>query len=226
LFHKAVFTLLRGELEFIRYKEEFIMSFKKLNIPKFCFCFTIVFIVYGLNVQSVCSEERHHGSHVHGIAHINVALEKNELYIEVKSPAANIVGFEHSPGNEKEKRAVKEAVETLKAGEKVFKLTSRAGAILKEADVTTGHEDEAHNDDEHEKHDAGHHEHAKKDHDEYHSDFKAVYRFYCKHPDKLKYLDVNLFEQFKGIEKIEVQVLTETKQTALELTPQKNKITF
>ena len=42
-------------------------------------------------------EHHHHDAHVHGVAHLNVALEGNDLYIELTSPAANIVGFEHDP---------------------------------------------------------------------------------------------------------------------------------
>ena len=201
------------------------MYLKKLNIPILCLCvFAVLF--YDLNLKPVGAEHGHHESHVHGVAHINVALEKHELYIEVISPAANIVGFEHPPGNEKEKEAVRKAVDILKAGEKAFKLTSRAGAVLKEALVTTGHEDEGHHEDEHEKSHDEQHEHAKEDHDDQHSEFKAVYRFHCRYPDKLKHLDVILFEHFKGIKEIDVQVLTETRQTSLELTPQKNRITF
>ncbi len=196
------------------------MHLKKFNITIMCLCIFVVLLFYGLNLRPAGAEHEHHESHVHGIAHINLALEKNELYIEFISPAANIVGFEHPAGNETEKKAVRKAVEILKAGEKAFKLTSRAGAVLKEAVVTSGHESE------HEEHDVNHHEHDKEDHDEQHSEFKAVYRFHCKHPDKLKYLDVILFEHFKGIEEMEVQVLTETTQTALELTPHTNRITF
>jgi hypothetical protein len=46
---------------------------------------------------------------------MNVAFEENELYIELISPAASIVGFEHHPRSEAQKTAVKKATETLKA---------------------------------------------------------------------------------------------------------------
>ena len=206
------------------------MYLKKLNIPILCLCFSAIFLFYGLSSKPVGAEQGQQESHIHGVAHINVALEKNELYIEFRSPSANIVGFEHSPGNEKEEKAVKQAVEILNAGDKVFKLSSKVGAVIEEIVVITGHEDEnhdeSHTDDHSEKHDADHNNHAKEDHDKQHSEFKAIYRFNCKHPDKLKHLDVVLFEHFRGIEEIEVQILTETKQTALELTPKKNRITL
>jgi len=193
---------------------------------KCCFYMTGILLFYGLGTQPAFGEGGHHDSHVHGIALINVALEKSELYIELESPAANIVGFEHAPSSEKEKKAVKKAFAILKTGEKVFKATSSAGVTLENVEVTQGHELEEHGDPKHGNHDTDHHEQDKDAHDEDHSEFKAVYRFHCKHPDKLKQIEVMLFEQFKGIEEIEVQVLTETGQKAMELTPQKNRIIF
>lgn len=196
-------------------------------------------IFYGLSAESALAEGGHHGTHVHGIAHLNVALENNELYIEFKSPAANIVGFEHSTENHEEEAAIKEAVKILKAGEDLIHISSRAGAMLEESIVKTSmetdehHEAEHHESEHHEKHQSvdkasedGHHHDHEKEGDETHSDFKVVYRFHCNHLDKLKYIDVMLFNHFKGIEEIEVQVLTDTKQTAFELTPRKNRVTF
>jgi hypothetical protein len=197
----------------------------------------------GFNLPQIQAEEkRHHKAHVHGIAHLNIALEGNELYVEFTSPAVNIVGFEHQPKTEKEKHAVKEAIETLKAGEKLFIMPPRAGATLTEASVESeidyeskdshGHDEDArHHDDE--KHDKEHHDehkHGEEHHDEdehdVHSEFKAVYRFACKNPGKLTHVDVMLFQMYKGIEHIEVQLLTPTQQTGLELTGDKSRISF
>jgi len=55
---------------------------------------------------------------------------------------------------------------------------------------------------------------------------KAEYHFVCKKPEKLLSIDVMLFSVFPGIEQIKVQLLTDTKQTALELTAKKKKISF
>ena len=196
-------------------------------------------------IEAQAEEQHHHGAHVHGIAHLNVALEEETLYMEFVSPAANIVGFEHHPKNKAERNAVASARNTLKNAEAVFKLPPAAGARLVEASVESeaehdthhdaehGHEGEEHHASEHAHDDEKHHEkEAGSDHDhhdadehegETHSDFKAVYRFTCQNPDKLATIDVRLFELFPGIEEIEVQILTETKQTALELTAKKPK---
>ena len=165
-----------------------------------------------------------------------MALEDNELLIEFISPAANITGFEHQPKTEQQKIAVNEAIETLKAGEKLFVMPPSAGSSLIKSNVDTELESHAEHESE-DKHNHGssdHHaekekhdkEHHKEDEHEQHSEFKAVYRFACKNPDKLTHIDVKLFRIFEGIEHIEVQLLTPTKQTALELTKDNDKIEF
>ena len=186
-----------------------------------------------LSIEAQAEEQHHHGAHVHGIAHLNVALEGKNLYMEFVSPAANIVGFEHAPKTQAERDAVEAARNTLKNAEAVFKLPPAAGARLVDADVASTAERDEHHDGEHAHDDEKHHDeaagkdHAHHDADEHkgetHSDFKAVYRFSCQNPDKLDTIEVRLFEQFPGIEEIDVQILTETKQTAAELTPRKAK---
>lgn len=186
-----------------------------------------------LSIAAQAEEQHHHGAHVHGVAHLNVALEGKNLYMEFMSPAANIVGFEHHPKNQSERDAIESARNTLKNADAVFKLPAAAGARLVEVSVVSEAEHDTHHDAEHGHEGEGHREEkAGKDHghhdaDEHegeaHSDFKAVYRFVCQHPDKLATIEVGLFELFPGIEAIEVQILTETKQTALELTARKPK---
>ncbi len=200
---------------------------------------TIV-IVFGFRSHQVQAEEqRHHEAHVHGVAHMNVALESNNLYIELSSPAANIVGFEHHPRTEEQKAAVKTAVEKLEAWENLFALPADTGGRLVKANVQTDIENDSdHEPDQPHEHDhtesgkeaeAEKHQHGENheaDDHERHSEFKAEYHFVCKTPQKLTSIKVMLFRVFPGIEHIEVQLLTDTKQSALELTAQKNKIIF
>jgi hypothetical protein len=217
--------------------EGIIVKCKRLNSLNIISFLSIFVFYYGFKVPQIQSgEQRHHKAHVHGVAHMNVALEDNELYIEFTSPAANIIGFEHHPKTEEQKIAVNEAIETLKAGEKLFVMPPRVGASLVKSDVDTGIKiDTEHESEDTHKHEPSDYhaekqkhneEHHKEDEHEQHSEFKAVYRFACKNPDKLTHIDVMLFRIFDGIEHIEVQILTRTKQTAIELNAKKNKITL
>jgi len=213
------------------------MDYKQLNILNI-FIFILMFIyLNGFNLPQVqAGEKQHHITHVHGAAHIKVALEDNELYIEFISPTANIVGFEHHPETEKQKVAVRNAIKALKAGEELFAISHSAGAKLVTSHVDTGieskhgHEaEDMHKDEtgEHHAEEGKHHgEHHEEHEQERHSEFKAVYRFACKKPDKLKHMDVMLFQVFKGIQYIDVEILTRTNYSAFKLTAKKNRVTF
>jgi len=197
-------------------------------------------LVSGLGpVEAKTGEADQHSAHVHGIAELNVAVERTELYMEFISPAANIVGFEHYPRTEEQKAAVQKAMDTFKNWEKLFVLPSRADCTLSDLDVDTNIGGGAHTSDAGDEHG---HAAASEVHDEEvhhggsenehagegarHSEFKAVYHFLCGKPDKLTHADVMLPSVFPGIEHIETQLLTQTKKTALELTKKSNRIDF
>jgi hypothetical protein len=200
-----------------------------------CFLVATLAIAQAIAVHVVwAGEHRQHGAHEHGVAHLNVAVEGNNLVIELCSPAANIVGFEHHPKTQAQKKQVKEAREKLGAAEMLFKLPTQAQGRLVSSNVDTNidsdsaeasyHHEEAgvHDEDEQNAHDHHNdaHEHSR------HSDFKAQYHFFCDTPEKLAYLDVMLFQIFPGIEHIEVQILTDTGQSAKDLTAKDYRITI
>jgi hypothetical protein len=64
-------------------------------------------------------------AHEHGVARLNLAVAGNSLTIELFSPAANIVGFEHHPRTQAQKDQVKEARKTLEAAQTLFPLSVR-----------------------------------------------------------------------------------------------------
>jgi hypothetical protein len=196
-----------------------------------------VFLTVSAIHTAQAGEHRQHGTHEHGVAHLNVAVEGSELAIELSSPAANIVGFEHPPQTQAQKEQVKEARKKLEAAQTLFELPANAQGRLVKSSVDSDIDNDSAD-----AYDAGHaHEHTdvheekeKADHGhqddghghEHHSDFKAAYHFFCSEPEKLAYLDVMLFQVFPGIERIEVQILTDTSQTAMELTAKDYRISF
>jgi hypothetical protein len=191
-------------------------------------------LIFSGTVQA--GEKRHHGAHVHGVASLNVAVEGNNVYKEFSSPAANIVGFEHHPRTQEQKDAVEDAVSKLQAGETLFILSTVSESQLVNANVHTdiNKGEDHHSESEHPPAEEGHarqEEHHDEAHGEAHgherhSDVKAEYHFVCQKPDKLSQINVRLFHDFPGIELIEVQLLTETKQTAVALKAKKNRISF
>jgi hypothetical protein len=185
---------------------------------------------------------RQHGAHVHGIGALNIAQENKELFIELTTPAANIVGFEHAPSTDEQEKAVHEAVEQLQTAVDIIALPAAAQCEMKSAEVQHDmgegdyHDEDHHHEGEHhgekDGHDEAGHDHGENthhgeehDHDEdhgehaAHSEFMVRYHFVCTSPDELSSIDVMLFERFRGFEAIDVQVITTSGQASQRLTP-------
>ncbi|MCP5143001.1 MAG: DUF2796 domain-containing protein [Chromatiales bacterium] len=187
-------------------------------------------------------EHRQHGTHVHGVAALNIALEGDEVHVELDSPAANIVGFEHAPSSEADHAALDQAVARLKDGDALFRFNAEAGCKMEMAKVSSAllaaehGEHEGHKEGDHghaEKGDHDHERHAAHGHDEHekhagetHSDIDAAYHFECAQPGKLSSLTVELFEAFPATGEIEVQYVIENRQGAVELTPSEHVVNF
>ncbi len=184
-------------------------------------------------------DEEHHyhhqqGAHVHGMAKLNLALEGKETHIELDSPAANIVGFEHAPSSQAEHAALDKAVGTLQHGDHLFQFNGAAGCRMEKAMIRStllgeAHDEHSHDHDPH--HEAHRHDHQTHEHEEHreketHSDIKVVYHFECRQPSKLDQLTVELFETFPAMEQLEVQYVIGGKQGAVELTARNPVVKF
>jgi hypothetical protein len=181
----------------------------------FSFLACIILISCLINLQEAgAAETRRHEAHEHGVARLNIAIEGENLFIEFTSPAINIVGFEHHPTTEKERAAVKQALQNLSKGEALFVLSPDAGGKLAKFSAKTDIDES----------DSG--SAPDSEEDEHHSDFRVEYHFLCKNPEKLQQIQVMLFQSFAGIETIESQLVTPKRQTAVELTRKSNKISM
>ncbi|UQA49465.1 DUF2796 domain-containing protein [Vibrio sp. ED002] len=122
-------------------------------------------LVIGLSLSATANAEeyRQHEAHVHGHVEFNIAQDGKDLLIEITSPGADVVGFEHAPENAEQEQALKRAVAALKDTNKLFAINQQAKCVIEEVQVahTLGQ-------DSHEGHDHGNHEehdHDKHDHD-------------------------------------------------------------
>ncbi len=171
-------------------------------------------------------EHRQHGTHEHGVGTINIAREGKEVHIELDSPAANIVGFEHAPKTEADLDTLEDALARLKNGTRLFQFPDAAGCDLVDADVDTPlkeheHGEEVHHTEEDHAHDDSH------DHkDETHADVTAIWHFSCAHPEALERVSVKLFEVFPRTERLLVQFITGKRQGAAELSASQPDLRF
>ena len=167
-------------------------------------------------------------AHVHGHAQLDISLDKKLLYIHFKSPAVNLVGFEHPPHDEQQQNAIADALKVLKQSDVALMLPVKAGCKIQstksdwqgeEDHDEHGHE-EGHDEEGHDEHD-----HEKADGEEGgHSEFIAEYQFHCKDANALSHIDVLLFKQFPGIEEIDVQAILPGRQQAGELDADNHRI--
>lgn len=188
--------------------------------------FTLIVCIFSLLPQSsAVAEMRHHESHVHGQATVNIAISDRDVHIELESPAANIVGFEHSPQNHEQEQALQLAEKQLREANTLFTFNKKADCQLKSAKVTNNMEGEHHSDNHHDEegHEDGH-QHAGEHDEAQHSEFHALYHFECSQPEKLQTINIMLFESFHGFEKLDVQLLSPKGQSASTVTAQHHKI--
>ena len=173
-------------------------------------------------------------AHVHGAAELFVVLDGQELEIELHSPAANLLGFEHEARNAEEKEQVENLKQTLANADNLFKIGSGACELNnQELDLgnlaidDSAHDDEAHHDEKHEDEEHGNEHHEDGDHDEEaHSDIEAQYRYSCKQADKIRSLETSITSEFPSIESLEVQWIVNGRQGAAVLKNSQREVVF
>ena len=168
----------------------------------------LVLLASTISVSSLAQEHRQHGAHEHGIGRLNLAQDGADIHIELESPAANIVGFEHAPSTDADREALAKAIARLRAGDRLFRFSEEAACRLTLSRVDTP----LINNDGSKLHD-GHESQG-----ETHADITAEYRFTCARPGKLKHVDVTLFQAFPATEHLEVQIVTGSRQSRARLT--------
>ncbi|MFM5702739.1 DUF2796 domain-containing protein [Aeromonas caviae] len=172
-------------------------------------------------------ESHSHGAHEHGHGHLNLVLDGNQLMIELQAPAADLVGFEHAANTDEEKAQYAKAVARLQQPDALFRFDPAAGCKLTQQELQAAKEDHDHeheheHEHEHDKADGAHDEHH---HDDAgHADMGAMYTYTCATPAKLNGLEATLFSLYPSLEKLSVQGILPTGQTAAELTPSANKL--
>ena len=146
-------------------------------------------LLAGVALAASDDGHREHDPHEHGRGMLDIVLEGEELVAELRIPAVNVVGFEHAPGDDAEREAVREAVARFANAAAVLVPTADAECELEDVEaeiagtdhdghwrvgaqgsVEEGHEGEDHDEDAHAKHeheeDEHEEEHAKHEHEE------------------------------------------------------------
>lgn len=120
----------------------------------------------------IAEETRQLDAHEHGVGQLDIAIDGQQIAMELHAPGADIVGFEYAAESAKDLAAVDAAVAKLSAPLALFVLPEAAGCGIVEASAGLESEEEheehgdEHADDEHAKDEHGEHGHDEDGHDE------------------------------------------------------------
>ena len=176
--------------------------------------FIVCFSTHGYTNDDDTHEHRHHEAHVHGKAELSLLIDGKTIAFELKSPALNVLGFEHEPKTKEERKLVKKANKKLSDYKNVISIPG-LNCQLKESAVNSPYEDD---------HDKEEHYHPHELHDDDHSDYYLSYSLTCENMNNLKTIEVKLFENFDGFENIEVMWINQNGSGSSELTKEQRII--
>jgi len=193
------------------------------------------------------STPRQHGAHAHGEGVLEVAVDGHDLLVSFRIPAVNVVGFEHAPADDAQRRTIAQARERFRDGAGLLVPSAAAGCRLVDAEVTLGAR--AHGGARRARTESGGHghdgttAHAKARADDHghghddahghaeparsaaapdsgtHSELHAEYVFRCEQPEALTAIDVRLLDALLDVHAVEAHVVTPSVQHAAELRP-------
>ncbi len=216
----------------------------------FALCRSSLALVSAVSLAAIShianSEEagfRQHEAHVHGHVVLNVAQDDNELMFEFTAPGADVFGFEHQPQTQQQNDIYAAALATLNQADKILTLDPAGKCSLEHKHVEAklaaedGDEDEHHHDEathehyhdeathDHEEHAHKGHEHEHHHHHHHHHGALSIeYHFKCENIQAMSHIDTNWFNAFPNTKEIDVNLLTDNKQSALELNPKQTRI--
>ncbi|MFM7627324.1 MAG: DUF2796 domain-containing protein [Gammaproteobacteria bacterium] len=149
----------------------------------------IALLVLSVAGGSASADELHdHGKHVHGEVTVNIAVDGRALALEIDAPAAQALGFEKSPRDDRERAAVKAVDDWFRSGRNMLGVPPAAGCRLTKTEFTPP------------KLGSGH------------ADYRGRYLFDCAAPQALAWVEVWALRRMQGLEETEVNLITSSGQ--------------
>jgi hypothetical protein len=167
-------------------------------------------------------------THVHGVSELNIVIEGNKLEMQLRSPAMNIVGFEHKARTEQQILKVKQSELKLHDHSALFSFSS-GGCRLTQAkiDLSDLIEHKTTEKDAHDHHKSElDHNHEKEDEHGDHNEVVAHYYYDCEDMDDLSSLSLGFFAVFTAMQQINSIWITTSEEGAAALNRSNKTITF
>lgn len=188
---------------------------------------TVILVFMVTDMLYAQTEHRQADAHVHGTALLTIMKESSTLLFVFETPAANIVGFEHAPQNDTQINQIENALQLLKSTDSVLLLSALDCAVAQTMSTATG-QFSAHTHDEETtaaaEHVHGEHEHA--EHAHAHAGFNVIIELDCQNQASLSGFTVTAFENFSGLETLQVQWVLDGSQGAQQLSRSQSQLRF
>lgn len=168
-----------------------------------------VFFAFAMAMMTVVPHAHGSKAHVHGNAEMQVVVDGDAVEIALQSPLNSLVGFEHAPRNEKQRKALQAMEQRFHSPALLFVPTAAAQCQSQPVELITPFKLEAT---------------SKSQPQNEHAELEASIRFQCANPAALKGMEVRLFEAFPKLHRIDVQMITGSGQAATRLTPKRRKL--
>lgn len=145
------------------------------------------------------------GKHVHGQAELDIAIEESSIALMLVSPLDNILGFEHTPRTDAERKQADDAQKALAQGDRLFVIDEGAGCTTEKISVPTLYEDT--------------HNHGHSGHAGMHADAELTVQYRCASGHNVKVIDTAaLFDAFPRLQTLQVQLAGPGRQAGMTIT--------
>ena len=154
----------------------------------------------------------HGKAHVHGVASLDVAIEAGALTVSLEAPLDSLLGFEHRPRTDAQRRAAAALLRQLQESGGFIKPPAAAQCAAPRISVDAQALEPA----------AASAVAAGKDAKDAHSDISVSWTFTCGQPQQIGQLELGLFETFKRLQRIDARIAGDAGQASRTLKrPQK-----
>jgi hypothetical protein len=157
--------------------------------------------------------------HVHGEAELTIAMEGNNVQVQFMAPASDVVGFEHVATSPEQQQTLSNARDVLSEFTSVVVFTGGECEISKINVDMSGLEDTKHDVHEHDNKKAHEHQHA-------HPNIIATYDFKCSRLQQLSTVNINAFDVFPAISRVNGMWVSEHLQGSQALSSKDRQIRF
>lgn len=156
---------------------------------------------------------REPGSHVHGSATLQIAVDGPAVQVMFETPLDNLLGFERAPRTPPEQQAARAMRATLQRPEGLLVFTPEAGCVPEDTQIKAPVLDP-------DPGAAGAHGPSS------HAALQAEVMYLCRRPSALTSVDVRLFDAFSAMHTLRAQVAGPRGQTGAVLTSKQRRLSW